>query len=77
MLHKIVISKRAYNQFQSICDYLVDEFGERVADNFEFEVEQCVSTLIKFPEAGHPEPIATIPLTIFGSDLFGGMVDSS
>lgn len=34
MLHKIVISKRAYNQFQSICDYLVDEFGERVADNF-------------------------------------------
>jgi plasmid stabilization system protein ParE len=57
MLHKIVISKRAYNQFQSICDYLVDEFGERVADNFEFEVEQCVSTLIKFPEAGHPEPI--------------------
>ena len=57
MLHKIVILKRANTQFQRICDYLVDEFGERIADNFEFEVEQCVATLMKFPEAGHPEPI--------------------
>lgn len=34
MLHRIVITKRAYAQFQSICEYLVDEFGERVADGF-------------------------------------------
>ena len=32
MVHKVVIQKRAYNQFQRICDYLVDEFGERTAD---------------------------------------------
>jgi plasmid stabilization system protein ParE len=51
MLHRIVITKRAYAQFQSICEYLVDEFGERIADNFEFEVEQCVATLMKFPHA--------------------------
>ena len=57
MLHRIVITKRAYAHFQSICDFLVDEFGERIADNFEFEVEQCVATLKKFPESGHPEPI--------------------
>ena len=57
MLHRIVITKRAYAQFQSICEYLVDEFGECIADNFEFEVEQCVATLMKFPESGHPEPI--------------------
>ena len=32
MLHRIVITKRAYAQFQSICEYLVDEFGECIAD---------------------------------------------
>ena len=57
MLHDIIILKRANKQFQSICDYLVDEFGERVADEFEFEIEQCVVTLMKFPESGHLEPI--------------------
>lgn len=57
MLHKIVILKRAYTHFQNICDYLANEFGERVADEFEFEVENCVATLMKFPESGHPEPI--------------------
>lgn len=57
MLHRIVITKRAYAQFQSICEYLVDEFGECIADNFELEVEQCVATLMNFPESGHPEPI--------------------
>ena len=57
MLHNVVILKRAYSQFQCICDYLAKEFGERVADGFEFEVEQCVATLMKFPESGHPEPI--------------------
>ena len=45
MLHRIVFQKRARQQFQSICDYLADE------------VEQCVATLMKFPESGHPEPI--------------------
>ena len=57
MLHNIVILKRAKQQFQSICDYLANEFGERVADSFVFEVEQCVATLMRFPESGHPEPI--------------------
>ena len=57
MLDNVVILKRANRQFQSICDYLVDEFGESVADAFESEVERCVTTLVKFPEAGHPEPI--------------------
>ncbi len=57
MVHKVIIQKRAYTQFQSICDYLVDTFGERVADAFEFEVENCVEMLKKFPESGHPEPI--------------------
>jgi hypothetical protein len=31
MLHKIIFQRRAKLQFQSICDYLVEEFGERVA----------------------------------------------
>ena len=57
MVHKVVIQKRAYSQFQSICDYLVNEFDERTADAFEFEVENCVAMLKKFPESGHPEPI--------------------
>ncbi len=30
MLDNVVILKRANRQFQSICDYLVDEFGESV-----------------------------------------------
>lgn len=57
MVHKVVVRKRAIIQFQSICDYLAEEFGERTADDFEFEVENCVATLRKFPESGHPEPI--------------------
>jgi plasmid stabilization system protein ParE len=57
MLHKIIFQRRAKLQFQSICDYLVEEFGERVADNFEYEVELCVTSLQKYPESGHPEPI--------------------
>ena len=57
MVHKVIILKRALAQFQSICDYLVDEFGERTADNFEFEVDNCVATLKEFPESGHIEPI--------------------
>ena len=57
MLYNVVILKRAYSQFQSICDYLVAEFGERTVNAFEIEVEQCVATLRKYPESGHPEPI--------------------
>ena len=57
MVHKVVILKKAYAQFQSICDYLVNEFGERVADEFELEVEKCVASIISFPESGHLEPI--------------------
>ena len=57
MLYNVVILKRAYLQFQSICDYLVAEFGERTVNSFEIEVEQCVATLRKYPESGHPEPI--------------------
>ncbi len=49
--------RKAYSQFQSICDYLVDEFGDSVADDFEFDVENCVAILRNFPESGHPEPI--------------------
>ena len=33
----------AYAQFQPICDYLVDEFGERVADEFESEFNEVCS----------------------------------
>lgn len=57
MVHKVVILKKAYAQFQSICDYLVNEFGERVADEFELEVEKCVASIMSFPESGHLEPI--------------------
>ena len=57
MVHKVIILSKAYSQFQSICDYLAEEFGERIADGFEFEVENCVAMLRKFPESGHPEPI--------------------
>ncbi|MBQ8991311.1 MAG: hypothetical protein IJ084_04815, partial [Prevotella sp.] len=31
MVHKVIVQKRAYTQFQSICDYLVETFGESVA----------------------------------------------
>ena len=57
MLHNVVILRRAYSQFQSVCQYLAEEFGERVADAFEQEVHQSVESLKKFPESGHPEPI--------------------
>lgn len=57
MLHRFIFLKRSQLQFQSVCDYLVAEFGERVADNFINEVEQCVASLLKYPESGHPEPI--------------------
>lgn len=55
MLHKLRITRRALAQFQSVCDYLVDEFGERVADDFELEVEECLYLLMRFPERGHIE----------------------
>jgi len=55
MVHKVIVRKRAIIQFQSICDYLAEEFGEHTADDFEFEVENCVATLRKFP-APPPTP---------------------
>ena len=57
MVHKVIVQKRALAQFQSICDYLYEEFGERTADAFEFEVENCVAMLRRFPESGHTEQI--------------------
>ena len=57
MVHRVIIRKRAVTQFQAICDYLTKEFGGTVADEFEFEMVNCIETLRKFPESGHPEPI--------------------
>lgn len=57
MVRKVIILRRANNQFQSICDYLANEFGKGTADAFIFEVENCVATLQKFPLTGHPEPL--------------------
>ena len=57
MVHKVIILRQAYDQFQKICDYLVKEFGEHTADDFVFEVENSVAMLRKFPESGHPESI--------------------
>jgi len=57
MVHKVVVQRKALTQFQSICDYLAEEFGERTADEFESEVENCIASLRKFPESGHPEAI--------------------
>jgi plasmid stabilization system protein ParE len=57
MVHRIIIRKRAITQFQAICDYLTEEFGLTAADDFEFEIENCVETLRRFPESGHLEPI--------------------
>ena len=55
MVHKVVVRRKAVVQFQSICDYLSEEFGDSIADNFEFEVENCIATLRKFPESGQLE----------------------
>ena len=57
MVHKVIIQRRALSQFQNICDYLTEEFGEQVADDFEYEIENCIATLKIFPESGHPEDI--------------------
>lgn len=57
MLHRLVFQKRARQQFQVICDYLVSEFGISTTENFVDEAEQIVAMLMKFPLSGHPEPI--------------------
>ena len=57
MVHRVVIRKRAITQFQAICEYLTEEFGGAIADDFEFEIENCIKILRRFPESGHPEPI--------------------
>lgn len=61
MLDNVVILKRANRQFQSICDYLVDEFGESVADAFESEVERCTLVIAAFADMRmHPNKIVKI-----------------
>ena len=55
MVHKVIVTGRAHKQFQAICNYLAEEFGERTADGFETEVDNCINMLRKFPESGHPE----------------------
>ncbi|MBQ8464287.1 MAG: type II toxin-antitoxin system RelE/ParE family toxin [Prevotella sp.] len=57
MVHKVIVRKRALTQFQGICNYLADEFGDSIADRFEYQVENCVETLKRFPESGHIEAI--------------------
>lgn len=57
MLHRLVFQKRARQQFQVICDYLVSEFGISTTENFVDEAEQIIAMLMKFPLSGHPEPI--------------------
>ena len=55
MLHRFVFQKKARLQFQNICDYIDGEFGVRIADEFVYEVELCIASVMKFPESGHPE----------------------
>lgn len=57
MVHKVIVQKRARDQFLALCDYLATEFGKRSADDFAFEVENGIATLKIFPDSGHPEPI--------------------
>ena len=46
MLHRLVFQKRARQQFQVICDYLVSEFGISTTENFVDEAEQIVGMLM-------------------------------
>lgn len=57
MLHRFIFQRRARQQFQDICDYLVSEFGVKTTEEFIDEAEQIVAILMKFPACGHPEAI--------------------
>ncbi|MBK7762600.1 MAG: type II toxin-antitoxin system RelE/ParE family toxin [Bacteroidetes bacterium] len=48
-------SKQADQKFDSILDYLQNEFGEKVATNFLISVHNFLNLLAKFPELGTEE----------------------
>ena len=64
MVHKVIVTGRAHKQFLTICNYLAEEFGERTADGFETEVDNCINMLRKFPESGHRIHRAQIHLSV-------------
>jgi plasmid stabilization system protein ParE len=49
---KIFFTKRAEKNFRSIKEYIVNEWGERVADAFEAKTVDFLDLLEDFPELG-------------------------
>jgi plasmid stabilization system protein ParE len=49
---KIFLTKRAEKNFRSIKEYIVNEWGERVAEAFEAKTADFLDLLEDFPELG-------------------------
>jgi plasmid stabilization system protein ParE len=49
---KISLTKRAENKYRSIKDYIINEWGERVAEAFEQKTVDFFDLLEDFPEIG-------------------------
>ena len=52
---KVFLTKRAKGNFQSIFDYLIAEWGKRVALAFEQRIQDFFDLLESFPEIGSLE----------------------
>jgi plasmid stabilization system protein ParE len=55
MVKTIVWNRRASNSFNSIIEYLQQEWGERVTKNFVIRTYQILEFLIEHPEMGSLE----------------------
>ena len=54
---RLRVLKRAQKRLQQLFSYLECEFGEHTANKFQEDVIAKGESLLKFPEAGHPEPL--------------------
>ena len=49
---KLILTKRAERNFISIKEYIIDEFGDKVAETFEQNVVDFLKLLVAFPQMG-------------------------
>ena len=50
-------TKRARHEFLRIVDIYVEYAGQRAADKFIDKTKACGEAILKYPTAGHPEPL--------------------
>ena len=55
MVKTIVWNRRANNSFNSIIEYLQEEWGDRVTKNFVIRTYQIIEFLVQHPEMGSLE----------------------